>query len=648
MIDFAKLRGLSIPEGVVTQITDESGKVLWKAIKYYYVTLGDSVGAGYGVENAEDDFTGLLGKELEKIYGTNKVSVKNKAIGGHKIPDLMARLDETDVYNAVKRANLVTISIGGNDMLFPAFNHLEDYIFSGDSALEKMTSDCMNTLNNTLAKDDYPTSYNNLFKKLVSINPNAKIVFTTQYNPYKYLWVEEGENGFFKPLFDTLPNNLGLVGDLFKAFVRESFFGMELVKNFFNRINGLDEWVENLVNELNRTLKLKMGEFNNSNFFVAETKALYDSITDRQGAGEIHYNDLVHVEYSRGYNFGDIDWGMLWNNTQITDKNGNVLSGTVCNSAYDFWSTLISVYWNGSSIDTTGLTETLLYMVATLVVMPNVDLHPKEDGYYLLMRSFADTLRNNVSELQTLPTLNTITYNANGGTGWMATQKALDICRGKMVYSITTPNTFSPTTTGYYYNGWKDGSGNSYSDGQAIYVAANTNLYAQWSNMYTVTWKKKTTDTELIASNLVTDQTGPVYKNGSEYYLRVTLNDNVIPYLGDKFDINSETPKRSMQVPYGTPLYVQLINTGSYDRGHVKLNGVKQGSNSEYTYFNMTIKHDTSMVFYWEYELGYSDGFIPLPEEQNYWLAEITEYPRPTNNSTMILDSGVLDKATLG
>lgn len=30
MIDFSTLQGLTTPEGVVTQITDASGKVLWK------------------------------------------------------------------------------------------------------------------------------------------------------------------------------------------------------------------------------------------------------------------------------------------------------------------------------------------------------------------------------------------------------------------------------------------------------------------------------------------------------------------------------------------------------------------------------------------------------------------------------------------
>ena len=39
MIDFSTLQGLTIPEGVVTQIADESGRVLWSAVKPLTVTI---------------------------------------------------------------------------------------------------------------------------------------------------------------------------------------------------------------------------------------------------------------------------------------------------------------------------------------------------------------------------------------------------------------------------------------------------------------------------------------------------------------------------------------------------------------------------------------------------------------------------------
>ena len=42
MIDFSTLQGLTIPEGVVTQIADASGRVLWSAAKPVTVTIRSS------------------------------------------------------------------------------------------------------------------------------------------------------------------------------------------------------------------------------------------------------------------------------------------------------------------------------------------------------------------------------------------------------------------------------------------------------------------------------------------------------------------------------------------------------------------------------------------------------------------------------
>lgn len=511
----------------------------------------------------------------------------------------LVQLEEPTVKKAVESANLITISIGGNDLLYPAYARLEDYIFSPESALANMTLDCINTLNNTLATDAYPTSYNNLFKKLTSLSPNAKVCFTTQYNPYKYLWVEEGENGFFKPLFDTIPDNLGLMGELLKVFIKESFFGMELVKNFFNRINGLDMWVENLVNELNRTLKLKLGEFNNPNFFVAETKALYDSVPDRQGAGEVHYTDLVHVKYTRGYNFGDIHWGKLWDNTLITDKNGNVLSSTVCSSGYDFWYTLVNIYWTGSSIDTTGLIETLLYMVATTIVIPDLDLHPKEDGYYLLMRSFADTLRNNVSTLSALPALKTITYNAgNNGTGAMEIQKVLDSSYDKKIYSITKLNLFSPIA-GHHFAAWKDDTGNSYSNGASIHVSADTTLYAQWDkNVHTLTVIQRNRRSSLDVNSQFTVAEENLELRGLSISGAGVGLSETIPYNN-----GDESVRNTISVKYGEPVeFWAKCKTGTlYKEANCNLyinNSAISASTNIYNSFYMP---DNDATIYFDY-----------------------------------------------
>ena len=46
MINFSTLQGLTIPEGVVTQIADASGRVLWSAVEKVVITLTGTIASG--------------------------------------------------------------------------------------------------------------------------------------------------------------------------------------------------------------------------------------------------------------------------------------------------------------------------------------------------------------------------------------------------------------------------------------------------------------------------------------------------------------------------------------------------------------------------------------------------------------------------
>ena len=77
---------------------------------------------------------------------------------------------------------------------------------------------------------------------------------------------------------------------------------------------------------------------------------------------------------------------------------------------------------------------------------------------------------------ETEPVNYTLSYNANGGTGSMASQTVTEGQAAKL-----KTNTF--TKTGYYFTGWNtkaNGSGTSYSDGAYATFYSNTTLYAQW------------------------------------------------------------------------------------------------------------------------------------------------------------------------
>ena len=112
----------------------------------------------------------------------------------------------------------------------------------------------------------------------------------------------------------------------------------------------------------------------------------------------------------------------------------------------------------------------------------------------------------------------TITYDANGGSGAPASQTKLD---GS---SITLSST-KPTRSGYTFVNWNtkaDGSGTSYNAGTAYTAIGTTTLYAQWeASVYTVT---------LNTQSATSNGTTKVYY---QYNTTKTINGTVCYYYTD-------------------------------------------------------------------------------------------------------------------
>ena len=216
---FSQVRGLTIPDGSVRKISI-SGSLMWDSI-YGYVSMGDSIAAGHAInddweknygkrsqygENGNTEtvivpntYTDRIRTKLNGIYSTKNVFAKSFAHSGDSVGDdnpnenIFLKLEQQPVIDAIAEADLVTLSIGANNILGEVTDEvLTSYINEGRPTLaslgEKIDAN-LSLLRNTL--------YKSLFDKLKSINPHAKYVFTTIYNPYKYLWLDEGKNGFF-------------------------------------------------------------------------------------------------------------------------------------------------------------------------------------------------------------------------------------------------------------------------------------------------------------------------------------------------------------------------------------------------------------------------------------------------------------------
>ena len=606
---FSNVSAVRIPSGSAKRIK-YNGSVIWEPYQMRYVSLGDSIAAGHTINEDWDDnygersqygkngntetaivpgcYTDLIRTDLKTMFGKTKAT--SFARSGDTVADLMEKLDHDVVRDAISVADIVTICIGANDVLEPAMSYLDDYLNGDEDELNAIIEANLATL----ADDTATNSYTALFNKLAGINPNAKYVFTTIYNPYKYLYLEGGHYGFFGPLINTIPD-MEIAGLDIDSFIKDSLLGTPAVENFMERINGMGAWAEKYVTRLNDVLRSKIAATGNANFLLADTKAVYDPVPDRPITSPKNYNDLVSVEYTRDYDTSTMDWGRLWEGS----------------SAASFWLGLANEYTTifPPSFDINGLAEDFVEQLIEKVVMPDVDPHPEEYGQYALRCSFADALG-----WEALPR-RTIAFNAGTyGAGSMAAQKvvALD---NLTAYANINANAFTSNTEGYRYTGWLDGGGTAYSNGQFVGFSGDLELTAQWSNVYTIAYCK-------LSENEYVDpegETGPVTKDGSEYYLRVTLGGAVLPGLGDAFDSDGETPVRTITATYGTELYIQLINTGSKDRGKVYLNDAVVAGDAEYCYYTTQVTSDMAMTFTWEQE-GV-DSIVT--EAQSYWICRI-------------------------
>ena len=133
--------------------------------RYYYVVLGDSIAFGSGLVNAYDACYGKL------VADTCGFGYANHAVPGATTSDLIYELNKKAVRSDVARADIISISIGGNDFLDEISSLMYD----------------------SIVKEEYGKFneiefgvYTNISKVIDSIrelNGEAVILLQTLYNP---------------------------------------------------------------------------------------------------------------------------------------------------------------------------------------------------------------------------------------------------------------------------------------------------------------------------------------------------------------------------------------------------------------------------------------------------------------------------------
>ncbi len=134
--------------------------------KPFYLVLGDSIAYGSGLGNSTEACYGKI------VADTNDYDYVNYSVPGHTTSNLISRLGQPEVIEALEKADIISISIGGNDFLL---GNLMQLLFNA-MVLKDYTQ-----LDSIAAK--FFENFSTIVDIINEHNPDAVILMQTLYNP---------------------------------------------------------------------------------------------------------------------------------------------------------------------------------------------------------------------------------------------------------------------------------------------------------------------------------------------------------------------------------------------------------------------------------------------------------------------------------
>ena len=167
-----------------------------------YVALGDSVSSGYGLEEADQRFT----QQVAEACGFTLLSL---AQNGETSTSLLERLQDPEAIQAVAQADVITMTIGGNDLMYALYEYLaqqyhashpqesptveqvQGALMEGDMtmltfALEQVQGFCASQEEQRVLAQ-FSDNLTQVVEEIYRVNSQVCLVVANQYNPYSYL-----------------------------------------------------------------------------------------------------------------------------------------------------------------------------------------------------------------------------------------------------------------------------------------------------------------------------------------------------------------------------------------------------------------------------------------------------------------------------
>jgi lysophospholipase L1-like esterase len=137
----------------------------------HIVAAGDSLTQGVGDSTNSGGYIPYLAEQLEKEKGIRNANFENFGVRGNRADQLLLRLGSKEIRNSIKDADLIILTIGGNDLMKVVkenFSSLQLNHFTAEQLVFKERLQA-------------------IFTKIREQNQQAPIVLIGLYNPF-YNW----------------------------------------------------------------------------------------------------------------------------------------------------------------------------------------------------------------------------------------------------------------------------------------------------------------------------------------------------------------------------------------------------------------------------------------------------------------------------
>ncbi len=136
------------------------------AAQPHYLVLGDSIAFGSGLANPREAVYGRI------VADTEGYEYENYAVPGHTTRNLLSRMETPAVRDAIAKADIINISIGGNNFLLGNLNGL---LYDGIVKQDYTRIDEI--------ADGFYADLGEIMAKIRALNADAAVLIQTIYNP---------------------------------------------------------------------------------------------------------------------------------------------------------------------------------------------------------------------------------------------------------------------------------------------------------------------------------------------------------------------------------------------------------------------------------------------------------------------------------